>query len=85
MKTTPFKNQNTLKLPGLARVQYFRSSHSGLSQNWQVSIDDIHARNWNLDFKNPKGGEVEEEMSSKELVERILGFEGEIRDIIVSL
>lgn len=39
------------------------------------------ARNWNLDFKNPRGGEVEEELSSKELIERILGKEDQIKDL----
>lgn len=52
---------------------------------WRVSIEDIKAKNWNLDFKNPHVREVEEELGSKELVERILGKEGEIRDIISNL
>lgn len=52
---------------------------------WKVSIEDIKARNWNLDFKNPKGGEVEEEIGSKELVDRILGKEEEIKDLIKNL
>jgi type I restriction enzyme M protein len=46
---------------------------------WKVSIDEIKAKNWNLDVKNPRGGEVEEELSSKELIERILEKEGEIK------
>lgn len=45
---------------------------------WKVSIADIKARNFNLDFKNPKGGEIAEELSSKELVENILGKEEEM-------
>lgn len=45
---------------------------------WKVSIEDIKAKNWNLDFKNPKGGEIEEEISSKELIKRIQVIEGEI-------
>lgn len=49
---------------------------------WKVSIEDIKARNWNLDFKNPKGGEVEEEVRSKELMERILWKEDQIRNLI---
>ncbi len=49
---------------------------------WKVSIKDIQERNWNLDFKNPSGGEVEEELGSKELVERILGKEEEIKGIM---
>lgn len=54
---------------------------------WKVSIEDIKAKNWNLDFKNPNGGEVEEELSSKELIKRILekeeGVKGILENIIV--
>lgn len=52
---------------------------------WKVSIEDIKVKNWNLDFKNPRGGEVEEQISSKELVERILNKEDEIKDLIKRL
>lgn len=52
---------------------------------WKVSIADIRAKNFNLDFKNPKGGEVEEEFGSKELVERILGKEEEIKKILKNI
>lgn len=52
---------------------------------WKVSIEEIKARNWNLDFKNPKGGVVEEEISSKELVERILGREERINKILKNI
>ena len=52
---------------------------------WKVSIEDIKARNWNLDVKNPKGRETGEEVRSKELVGRILGKEGEIKDLLINL
>ena len=52
---------------------------------WKVSIEDIKARNWNLDVKNPRGGEVEEEVGSKELVARILGKEDEIKGLLKSI
>lgn len=52
---------------------------------WRVSIEDIKAKNWNLDFKNPHVGEVEEELSSKQLVERILEKEGEIKGILAKI
>jgi type I restriction enzyme M protein len=52
---------------------------------WKVSIEDIKAKNWNLDFKNPNSGEVEEELGSKELVERILNKEDEIRDLLKNI
>jgi type I restriction enzyme M protein len=49
---------------------------------WKVSIEDIKARNWNLDFKNPHVGEVEEELGSKELTERILKKEDQIKGLL---
>lgn len=48
----------------------------------KVSIDEIVEKNYNLDFKNPNGGEMEEELSSKELIERILEKEREIEWIL---
>ncbi len=55
---------------------------AGGDSAWKVSIEDIKAKNWNLDFKNPRGGEVEEELGSKELVERILSKEDQIKDLL---
>ena len=52
---------------------------------WKVSIEDIKAKNWNLDFKNPRGGAVEEEITSRELVKRISKKEEEIKMIINTL
>jgi type I restriction enzyme M protein len=52
---------------------------------WKVSIEDIQAKNWNLDFKNPHVGEVEEELGSQELVERILSKEDQIKDILKNI
>ncbi len=52
---------------------------------WKVSIKEIQERNFNLDFKNPKGGEVVVELSSKKLIERILGKEEEIKKIIKNI
>lgn len=52
---------------------------------WKVSIEDIKAKNWNLDFKSPRGGVVEEEISSKELVERILEKEEKIMEFLKNI
>lgn len=52
---------------------------------WKVAIEDIKAKNWNLDFKNPRGGEVEEELGSKELVDIIAQKNTEIQKIISGL
>ncbi|MFA7191758.1 MAG: class I SAM-dependent DNA methyltransferase [Candidatus Paceibacterota bacterium] len=58
-------------------AKWFKNKKAG-DNAWKVSIADIKARNFNLDFKNPKGGEVEEELSSKELIKRIQSVEGQI-------
>ena len=67
-------------------VKKWWNSRSKNSPNtWKVSIEEIKARNWNLDFKNPNVGEVEKQFSSKELVGRILEKEEEIQKVINQL
>ena len=51
----------------------------------KVSIEQIHERNYNLDFKNPNGGSDVEQLSSKELKEKILKFERNIEELLKSL
>ena len=36
---------------------------------WKVSVDEIKKRNYNLDFKNPKATEEQQQFSSNELIE----------------
>lgn len=49
---------------------------------WKVSIKDIEARNYNLDFKNPsKGGEIDHQ-DPKDILERVLKTEKEIEKIL---
>ena len=52
---------------------------------WKVSIADIKTRNFNLDFKNPKGGETAEELTSKELIKSILDKEEEIKGVLKNI
>jgi type I restriction enzyme M protein len=52
---------------------------------WKVSIKEIQERNYNLDFKNPKGAEEEDELSSEDLVKKILGTEEEIKGILKNI
>ena len=52
---------------------------------WRVSIEEIKAKNWNLDFKNPHIGVQEIKLTSKQLVEKILKVEEEIKVILKSL
>lgn len=51
----------------------------------KVSIEQIQERNYNLDFKNPNGGGDAEQLSSKELKEKILESEKQIKKIISSV
>ena len=39
--------------------------------SWKVSIEDIKAKNWNLDVKNPNKIEVKEELDTKEIIGKI--------------
>lgn len=50
--------------------------------SWCIPISAIKRRNYNLDFKNPNGAEVVEELGSKELVKKILKSEEEIKGIL---
>lgn len=50
----------------------------------KVTIDQIRERNYNLDFKNPNGGEQEEQLSSEELKKKILNSENEITTLLKS-
>lgn len=51
----------------------------------KVSIEQIQERNYNLDFKNPNGGDVAEQLSSEELLNRLVEYEKEIKDTLNSL
>jgi type I restriction enzyme M protein len=65
--------------------KWWNSRNENSTQAWLVPIADIQAKNWNLDFKNPNVGEVEKEVSSKKLVERILKGEEEIKEILKNI
>ena len=49
---------------------------------WKVSIADIKARNWSLDFKNPNGHAAAEHKTPKQLLGEIDGKENQIAGII---
>jgi type I restriction enzyme M protein len=51
---------------------------------WKVSIDDIKAKNYNLDFKNPYIGEVEKELSYDELTAKIIENSQKIINILTN-
>lgn len=49
---------------------------------WKVSIKDIEARNYNLDFKNPSKSDAVEHEDPKEILAGILKMEKEIEKIL---
>jgi len=49
---------------------------------WNVSIEAIRERNYNLDFKNPHASEAEEYRDPKEIVESIEAKEKEIAEVL---
>lgn len=49
---------------------------------WKVSINDIKARNYNLDFKNPNAPAAAEHKTPKQLLEEIERKERQIADMI---
>jgi type I restriction enzyme M protein len=59
-----------------------RKGRKATDQAWKVSLTDIKARNWNLDFKNPKEKDVAEKRTVEEIVKGILEKEREISNII---
>ncbi|MBI2577466.1 MAG: SAM-dependent DNA methyltransferase [Candidatus Wildermuthbacteria bacterium] len=52
---------------------------------WKVSIAQVRERGYNLDFKNPNGGEAKEQKDPRELVEEIERKENEIGEILESM
>jgi type I restriction enzyme M protein len=51
----------------------------------KVSIDQIIEKNYNLDFKNLNSGEIEEEFSVEEILERISGSQEKIEKLLNNL
>ncbi len=49
---------------------------------WKVPMADIVARNFNLDFKNPKGGSTAEHKAPKDLIADIEGVEKQIAKLL---
>lgn len=52
---------------------------------WKVSIDDIRAHNWSLDFKNPNGAAEAEHKTPAELVKEIEEKEKQILNLLQSI
>lgn len=52
---------------------------------WKVSVEDIKNRNYNLDFKNPIKEEEEQELSSSELIEKIMKSQEKSFEILKKL
>lgn len=59
-----------------------RKGRKASEYTWKVSIDDIKARNYNLDFKNPNGPAAVAHKTPKELLEEIGENENQILKLI---
>jgi type I restriction enzyme M protein len=55
---------------------------TGGESAWKVSIDEIRARNYNLDFKNPNGAGTKEQETPKVVLSEIQKFEKQIQSIL---
>lgn len=78
---------------GYTKTKPIKSSEFEVIKDWwsdrienefahKVSIEQIKEKNYNLDFKNPNGGEVEEELSSREILKKIGGQHSKIEKIL---
>jgi len=52
---------------------------------WKVSIEEIKARNYNLDFKNPNKKDDIEHKTPEEILKGLMEKEGEIGEIIMEV
>lgn len=52
---------------------------------WKVSFDELKARNYNLDIKNPRGMKEEESFTSSQLIERLSASLGKSHELLNKL
>ncbi|MEK7619467.1 MAG: class I SAM-dependent DNA methyltransferase [Patescibacteria group bacterium] len=64
-KTMPLRDEHMVEL------RKWFGNRTENENAWEVSIDDIRARNWSLDFKNPNSQVTEEHKTPKELLGEI--------------
>lgn len=62
-----------------------RAARKAGPRSWKVSIEDIKARNYNLDFKNPNGPVTAERKTPKELLREIEQVEKTIAAFLVEV
>lgn len=61
------------------------NTHKANENAWKVSIDDIRARGWSLDFKNPNGPAAEEHKTPQEVLVELEGVEKQISALLVEI
>jgi type I restriction enzyme M protein len=49
----------------------WRNNRQENEVSWKVNIEDIKAKNWNLDIKNPNKIEIKEELNTQEIIGKI--------------
>lgn len=75
-KTMPLRDEH------MADLRKWFGKRKANEHAWKVSIDDIHARNWSLDFKNPNGHAEEDHKTSAEILAQIEVTEKEISKLV---
>jgi type I restriction enzyme M protein len=66
-----YNKTKPIKFSEFKTIQKWWDNRVENDQAWRVSFDDIKAKNYNLDFKNPHIKEEEKEYTSKELIEML--------------
>jgi type I restriction enzyme M protein len=65
--------------------KWWNKRDNGDPNAWKVTIDRIKERNFNLDFKNPNGGEDKKQKDPKEIIKSIEDNEGQIISLITEI
>lgn len=66
-----YNKTNPIKLSEFDGERNWRNNRQESEVSWKVSIEDIKAKNWNLDIKNPNKIEIKEELNTQEIIGKI--------------
>lgn len=66
-----YNKTNPIKLSEFDGERKWRDNREESEVSWKVSIEDIKAKNWNLDIKNPNKIEIKEELNTQEIIGKI--------------
>lgn len=80
-----YSKTKPIQLKEFDSIKEWWNNRSESDVSWKVSIEDIKAKNWDLDIKNPNKSEVELEFTTEELIERLESSFEESKKILASL